>query len=176
MRNTVRLKLSLSLSITIAGVFSLVFVCVCMLICCVFSVVVRRVEFFQEAVSAAVSAAGESEPNTGSEFDVDLMHRLAAAYMSRHDEELSQLGSARRAGRSASSREVALRGVVQEETEELRGGFWMPDLREEGTVENLKAWDGGWSSLGRMRFVRVADDGKGGIGARESRFPPNGLS
>ena len=141
-----------------------------------FSVVVRRVEFFQEAVSATVSAAGESEPNTGSEFDVDLMHRLAVAYMSRHDEELSQLGSARRAGRSASSREVALRGVVQEETEELRGGFWMPDLREEGTVENLKAWDGGWSSLGRMRFVRVADDGKGGIGARESRFPPNGLS
>lgn len=56
------------------------------------------------------------------------------------------------------------------ERKEYDAGFWMPDLRDRENLKALARWEGSWSSLAVMRFVRVVRGG----GVRESGFPPTG--
>jgi translation machinery-associated protein 16 len=50
-------------------------------------------------------------------------------------------------------------------------GFWIPELDEEN-LKMLKFWNGKWSALSTLRFVRITKDGR----KLESSFPPKGMS
>lgn len=51
-------------------------------------------------------------------------------------------------------------------------GFWVPDLRDGGNLEVLRGWNGEWTSLSRLGFLRIRRDG----GWSGSSFPPKGES
>jgi translation machinery-associated protein 16 len=48
----------------------------------------------------------------------------------------------------------------------------MPDLSQEDVVKALFKWNGNWSGLSSMKFIRLTKDG----GKQASSFPPKGLS
>lgn len=55
---------------------------------------------------------------------------------------------------------------------EYDSGLWIPDLRDEETLFSLRNWQGEWSGLNTMGFVRVTRKGE----VKESSFPPKGQS
>ncbi|KAK4697111.1 translation machinery-associated protein 16, partial [Lecanoromycetidae sp. Uapishka_2] len=96
----------------------------------------------------------------------------AQRYLSRHDEELAELKSQRRPGRPSSTREDLLKQHTQTEDREYTGGFWMPDLTDGGNLKTLRGWNGEWTALNTLKYVRVS---RGGTN-KPSSFPPKGLS
>lgn len=58
------------------------------------------------------------------------------------------------------------------ENKEFKTGFWAPDLTQEEVLKNLALWNGDWSSLSRIKFIRLTTDGT----KHPSNFPPKGLS
>ena len=93
-------------------------------------------------------------------------------YLGRDDEELAALQSSRRPGRPPSTRETLLKQHQAVEQGEYASGFWVPDLEDVENLDKLKKWDGKWSGLATLGFVRVARNGA----KKESSFPPKGLS
>lgn len=93
--------------------------------------------------------------------------------MSRLDEEITQLESEQRKNRPPVKRLVDLREAKQNEQRELEsGGFWVPDLTDGVSVKRIRGWNGEWSALSAIKFVRLL---KSGI-KKASAFPPRGLS
>lgn len=86
--------------------------------------------------------------------------------------EIEQLQSERRKGRPPSKREEALLQRTETENKEFQTGFWMPDLTDEDAVRALVKWNGNWSGLGAVKFIRLTKDGA----KQASAFPPKGLS
>lgn len=78
----------------------------------------------------------------------------------------------RRPGRPASAREDLLKHRISVERREYDVGFWVPDLRDAANLKLLKEWNGEWTSLGTMKYVRLAKDGT----LHDSSFPPKGQS
>jgi translation machinery-associated protein 16 len=99
---------------------------------------------------------------------IDFSHR----YIARDTEELLALKAQRRLGRPSSSQEDQLRHRMEAEEKEFKSGFWIPDMREEKDTRKLRAWNGDWSSLNTLKFVRIGKEG----GMKASTFPPKGLS
>ena len=97
---------------------------------------------------------------------------MANRYLARHDEELAELKSERRPGRPSSTREDLLKQHVSTEKREYDTGFWIPDMTDEGNMEILRAWNGQWTSLSTVKYVRLSRDGT----SQSSTFPPKGLS
>lgn len=60
---------------------------------------------------------------------------------------------------------------MQEEREYV-AGFWLPDIQDRETLRLLCEWNGQWTSLGRLKFVRLT---RNGVWNRSS-FPPKGES
>jgi translation machinery-associated protein 16 len=58
------------------------------------------------------------------------------------------------------------------EDKEFLTGFWMPDMGQEENLRKLKEWNGNWSSMGTLVFIRLTRDGV----KQKSIFPPKGLS
>jgi translation machinery-associated protein 16 len=96
----------------------------------------------------------------------------AYRYIGRDGEELAALKAQRRPGRPPTSHEDQLRHRIEAEEKEFSSGFWIPDVRDDGGVRKLRAWNGDWSSLNTLKFARIVKDG----GIRPSTFPPRGLS
>lgn len=69
-------------------------------------------------------------------------------------------------------REEVLREKIEAEGREFESGFWLPDMGDEENIKKLAKWNGEWSSMSTLGFVRVARDGT----RRKSIFPPKGLS
>jgi translation machinery-associated protein 16 len=67
---------------------------------------------------------------------------------------------------------VAITQQLEADTKEYDSGLWIPDLRDEETLFTLRNWEGDWSGLNNMKFVRVMRDGE----VRASSFPPKGQS
>lgn len=107
-----------------------------------------------------------------SPLPVPTTQALIEDYLGRDDELLSTLKAERRPGRPPSTRETQLQQQLATEQAEYTSGFWVPDLEDEETLRNLKDWDGKWSGLATMKFVRILRDGV----KKESCFPPKGLS
>lgn len=122
---------------------------------------VDRVAFFQAAVEGTSAPIGEEE-----------LRVLTARYIARDDEELAGLRTQRRSGRPSSSQEDQIRHRIEMEENEFKSGFWIPDLRDDEGVRKLRAWNGNWSSLNTLKFVRISRES----GIRASTFPPKGLS
>lgn len=93
-------------------------------------------------------------------------------YINRSVPEIEQLQSERRKGRPPSKREEALLQRTDVENKEFKTGFWLPDLSEQGVINSLRAWNGDWSGLSTMKFIRITKDG----GKQPSVFPPKGMS
>ena len=138
----------------------------------------KRVAYFQEVAKAAV------EPfNT--EMVHGLIHRFVydiqlawglslthSSYLSRHHEEIAKLQSQRRPGRPSSTQEALLQQAVMSEDREYDGGFWIPNMQDEGNLRMLRGWNGEWTALSTVKYARLSRDGT----MKESNFPPKGLS
>jgi len=58
------------------------------------------------------------------------------------------------------------------EEREYDSGFWLPDMQDEANLRILRNWNGEWTSLNTLKYVRISRDGA----IRLSKFPPKGLS
>ena len=101
-----------------------------------------------------------------------LNSHVQTRYINRSVPEIEQLQSERRKGRPPSKREEALLQRTDVENKEFKTGFWLPDLSEQGVINSLRAWNGDWSGLSTMKFIRITKDG----GKQPSVFPPKGMS
>ncbi|KAL4810110.1 translation machinery-associated protein 16 [Aspergillus unguis] len=122
---------------------------------------VDRINYLQESIPEGTVSFAESD-----------LPDLVARYINRSVPEIEQLQSERRKGRPPSKREEALLQRTDVENKEFMTGFWMPDLTNEDVVRALVKWNGNWSGLSAMKFIRLVKDG----GKQASTFPPKGLS
>lgn len=141
-----------------------------------------RIAYFQESIpedSSAVSDEDlremvtryvglEARPCSGHLLTRCSSHR----YINRDVPEIEQLQHERRKGRPPAKREEVLLQRTETENKELKTGFWLPDVTQEDVVAALRRWNGDWSSLSTMKFIRITADG----GKQASAFPPKGLS
>lgn len=100
------------------------------------------------------------------------VHADLKSYIQRDDDELATLKAQRRKGRPPSTDEERLIQMIDSEQREFRGGFWLPDLRDEDGRLKLEKWSGDWAGMNSLKFVRVAETGA----IRPSSFPPKGQS
>ncbi|KAL8684063.1 MAG: hypothetical protein Q9186_000093 [Xanthomendoza sp. 1 TL-2023] len=121
----------------------------------------RRISFFQSAAKEA------AEP-----FTLESMQALIEIYLERDSTELFTLQSERRPGRPTSTKEDTLKQRTQAEAKEYNSGYWMPDMEDANTLENLKNWNEQWTSLGTLKYVRITREGT----KHPSSFPPKGKS
>ncbi|MCJ1411709.1 hypothetical protein MMC19_005801 [Ptychographa xylographoides] len=121
----------------------------------------QRVAYFQEA---ATNAEGL--------FDVVQIQELIKRYLERGDDEYNQLRSERRTGRPRSTREDLLKQRMDMENREYDGGFWAPDMMDLPNLEILRNWNGEWTSLNTLKYVRLSRNGT----KHDSSFPPKGQS
>lgn len=108
----------------------------------------QRLLFFQEAVEPRVS----DEKKT---FTLDEVKVFIEAYLSRFDEELSQLVALRRPGRPALKRQDLLEDQKAKDELEYTTGFKVPVLWEAENVENLLRWNGTIGGVTNVKFGRV---------------------
>lgn len=92
--------------------------------------------------------------------------------MHRSDDEIQELQEERRKGRPPSKREESLKQRTITEEKEYRSGFWMPDITQDEVRQQLRLWNGEWSSLSALKFIRFLE---GGV-KQPSTFPPKGMS
>ncbi|KAJ5233598.1 uncharacterized protein N7469_005364 [Penicillium citrinum] len=122
---------------------------------------VDRIEYFHDAVQPISEPLSENE-----------LAELITKYIYRDSEEIAQLKQERRKGRPPSKREEVLGQRTETEEKEFKTGFWVPDLTEMDVLLALKHWNGEWSGLSPLKFVRMLQGGE----KRESTFPPKGMS
>ncbi|MCJ1351702.1 MAG: hypothetical protein MMC33_001686 [Icmadophila ericetorum] len=105
-------------------------------------------------------------------LDFTWIQNVIKDHLSRHLPEISILASERRPGRPQSNREDQLKELSQKEEREYDTGFWVPDMLDEGNVKRLEEWNGEWTSMAQLGFIRVLRGGE----LRKSSFPPKGQS
>ncbi|BCS03350.1 translation machinery-associated protein 16 [Aspergillus luchuensis] len=122
---------------------------------------VERIAYFHESVPEGQAPMSEDE-----------MKDIVVRYINRSVPEIEQLQSERRKGRPPSKREEALLQRTDVENREFKTGFWMPDFSDESVLKALASWNGDWSGLSTMKFIRITKDGA----KQPSVFPPKGMS
>lgn len=137
-----------------------------------------RIDYIHEAIQECTEALSTEEI---SEFVAKYVpptinhhtRRLTQVrYIARDAEEIKQLESERRKGRPPSKREEALKQRVQTEDREFATGLWMPDLSDQYAMTAMKNWNGHWSGLSAIKFMRFTKDGE----KLTSTFPPKSMS
>ncbi|CAG8958641.1 hypothetical protein HYFRA_00009958 [Hymenoscyphus fraxineus] len=123
---------------------------------------VIRAKYFQETIRA----------NEGKPLELDAIHIAISTWVHQNDEEFSNLKKDRRAGRPASTREDLLRIKIAADEKEYESGFYMPDLTDSDNVVFLDRWEGDWSYLSTLKWVRIS---RGGL-IQPTKFPPKGES
>ena len=94
------------------------------------------------------------------------------SYLDRNEAGFEELRSQRRPGRPPNAKEDIFKQEKDMEDREYNIGFWVPDVRNEQNLKQLEAWNGDWTSLGTIGFVRLGRDGV----VKQSAFPPKGQS
>ncbi|KXX74614.1 Translation machinery-associated protein 16 [Madurella mycetomatis] len=122
---------------------------------------VNRAAFFQEFVREHENKA----------LELDVIQSKISEFVHQHDEEYEAIKKARRPGRPPSTKEDILRMKISALEKEQRDGFYMPDLTLEQNVELLSRWEGSWSYLTNLAWVKVSVTGT----VKPSSFPPQGL-
>ncbi|KAJ5115044.1 translation machinery-associated protein 16 [Penicillium alfredii] len=139
---------------------------------------VDRIEYFHNAVqtvSEPLSDSGLAEIIVKYAIttpDARSFTHMRSRYINRDADEIEQLQKERRKGRPPSRREEALKQRTQTEDKEFNTGFWMPDLGDQDVLTALKIWNGEWSGLSTLKFIRLRKD----AGKQTSTFPPKGMS
>jgi len=121
---------------------------------------VVRAAYFQEAI----------RNNQGLPLELDAVQSLIRTFVHQHDEEFSALKKERRVGRSASTREDILRTKISVDKKEYENGFYLPDIIDADNVILLDRWEGAWSYLSTLKWVRISSAGN----IQPSSFPPKG--
>ena len=96
----------------------------------------------------------------------------SARYINRDEEELARFRAERRPGRPSSTREDLLKQRMEIEEREYHTGFWVPNVGDEQDLALLRNWNGLWTSLSTLKYVRIARNGT----KQPSSFPPKGQS
>ncbi|PYI07575.1 translation machinery-associated protein [Aspergillus sclerotiicarbonarius CBS 121057] len=122
---------------------------------------VERIAYFYETIPEGAEPMSEDE-----------MKDVVVRYINRSVPEIEQLQSERRKGRPPSKREEALLQRTDVENREFKTGFWMPDFSDEAVLKALASWNGDWSGLSTMKFIRITKEGT----KQPSAFPPKGMS
>ncbi|EHY58753.1 uncharacterized protein HMPREF1120_06756 [Exophiala dermatitidis NIH/UT8656] len=122
---------------------------------------VDRVAWFKSAIEGSVGSLSDEE-----------MHVLTQSFIDREDEQLAEARAQRRPGRPPTKLEDQITLRKDAEAREFRGGFWVPELRNEQSRAKLERWAGEWGGLNTLDFVRVVKSGT----IKPSSFPPKGLS
>lgn len=122
------------------------------------------------------------------------LSRLSAApladcirFVHQHDEEMEAMKKTRRAGRPASASHDMLKLKIDGLVKEQQNGFckfgvtfdrrglltnWntdIPDLTKQDNIDLLDRWEGAWSFLASMSYIRISKDGT----VKPSSFPPS---
>lgn len=122
---------------------------------------VERVSWMQDATADSTSPCSDAE-----------LQEMVKQFIGREDEELAELKAAQRPGRPRTKAEDHILGRIEAEQKEHKSGFWVPDVRNSGSLEKLQRWGGRWDGLNQLDFVRVHQD----TDIKPSSFPPKGLS
>ncbi|KAI1645127.1 translation machinery-associated protein 16 [Daldinia loculata] len=120
----------------------------------------ERATFFQEAV----------RQNGSQPVQMDVIHELIKTFVHQHDEELSEVKKTRRPGRPASAKEDLLKVKIDKLQKEYQNGFLIPELDTEENATVLSRWEGSWSYLTTLKWVRISSAGS----VQPSSFPPRG--
>ncbi|KAM4064604.1 translation machinery-associated protein 16 domain-containing protein [Hirsutella rhossiliensis] len=124
--------------------------------------IVDRVVFVQENLT-----------ETGnSPLDLAAVQSLIHAFIHQHDEEYATLKKARRSGRPPSTREDLLKMKIAALDIEYQKGFALPDVMTEENVKLLEDWEGSWSKLTTLTWIKVSRTGQ----VRKSDFPSKGIN
>lgn len=121
---------------------------------------IDRASYFQEAI----------KQNEGKALQATVMHDLIKTYVHQYDEELSELKKARRPGRPSSTKEDLLKVKINALMKEYQNGFLLPELTAEENAVLLDRWEGSWSYLTNIKWIRLSEDGK----VKSASFPPRG--
>ncbi|KAH8668904.1 translation machinery-associated protein 16 [Xylariales sp. PMI_506] len=121
---------------------------------------IERASYFQEA----------AKQNGGKALEASVIQELINAFVHQYDEELNDLKKNRRPGRPATTREDLLKVKIASLEKEYENGFFLPDLSIDENAAHFTRWDGAWSFLTTLKWVRLSRDGK----SQPSSFPPKG--
>ncbi|MCJ1392974.1 hypothetical protein MMC18_005846 [Xylographa bjoerkii] len=137
----------------------------------------RRVAYFQNAAKAATGLfdLGQIQQLIQRSIPLSAFYLpllISYRYLERDDEEMARLEDDRRPGRPRSSREDLLKQRMAMDEREYDGGFWMPDMMETTNLKILREWNGEWTQLGTLKYLRIARSGT----VHDSSFPPKGQS
>ncbi|KAF5573412.1 TMA16-like protein [Fusarium pseudoanthophilum] len=94
------------------------------------------------------------------------------SFVHQYDEEYNEAKKARRPGRPASVKEDLLKAKINILEEEYKSGFVMPDLLDNVNVNALHLWEGSWSYLTQLKWVKVNSEGQ----IRPTSFPSGGTN
>jgi translation machinery-associated protein 16 len=139
---------------------------------------VDRIRYFHDAVQTVENPLSDAElaelVNKYVESHIPTSRRglTHPRCINRDEEELTQLQQERRKGRPPVRREEALMQRTQTEEKEFKTGFWMPDMSDADVLVALKHWNGQWSGLSPMKFIRLTQAGV----KQSSSFPPKSIS
>ncbi|TVY43987.1 Translation machinery-associated protein [Lachnellula occidentalis] len=123
--------------------------------------------FVRAAFFKALVQDNESKP-----LELDAIHSAIQTFVHQHDEEFNALKKERRVGRPASTREDLLRIKIATDEKEYETGFYLPDLTDADNTVFLERWDGDWSYLSTLKWVRISSSGL----VQTAKFPPKGES
>ncbi|KAF4585952.1 Translation machinery-associated protein 16 [Ophiocordyceps camponoti-floridani] len=124
--------------------------------------IVDRVEYFQ----TELTARGEGP------LDIATVQSLIFNFIHRFDEEVDALKKARRPGRPPSAREDLLKMRISALEAEFRNGFAVPDVLQGENAKLLADWEGSWSKLTTLPWIKVSSEGH----ARSCDFPSKGIN
>ncbi|KAL2257256.1 hypothetical protein VTK26DRAFT_421 [Humicola hyalothermophila] len=120
-----------------------------------------RATFFQQVVNEL-----GNKP-----LEMAVIHSKIHEFVHQYDEEYEAVKKTRRPGRPASTKEDLLRMKIYDLEKEYRDGFYMPDLTTEQNVAMLNRFEGSWSFLSNLAWVKVSAAGN----VKPSSFPPQSL-
>ncbi|TLS24082.1 hypothetical protein PpBr36_08301 [Pyricularia pennisetigena] len=120
---------------------------------------IDRVAFFRDVVKES------SHPRP---LSLDIVHEMVKSFVHQYDEEYAEAKSARRPGRPASTKEDTLKAKVVKLEKEYQAGLYMPDLTKVENLDALERWEGSWSFLTSLAWVKFLPSGE----MKPASFPP----
>ncbi|RDA87411.1 hypothetical protein CP532_6992 [Ophiocordyceps camponoti-leonardi (nom. inval.)] len=124
--------------------------------------IVDRVVYFQTELRARRDLA----------LDIATVQSLIFTFIHRHDEDFDALKKARRPGRPPSAKEDLMKMKMSALETEYQNGFALPDVLQENKAKLLADWEGSWSKLTTLSWIKVSSTGN----VRSCDFPSKGIS
>lgn len=107
----------------------------------------------------------------GEPIDIATVQELIEGYIAFAEEEYSEAKKERRPGRPASAKEDLMKMRLETLQKEHQQGFSLPEVTTSEGVAALLLWEGNWSYLSNIPWIKVTKSGE----LRQSEFPSKGL-